>query len=64
MARNGIESEFRSSKMSAGDHFVNKIQKMVRNAIESNCWLQFVKMVRNAIESNFLLQFVKIANKN
>ena len=27
MVRNAIESDFRSSKMAAGGHFVNKIQK-------------------------------------
>ena len=43
MARNAIESEFRTSKMADGSHFVNKFQKnkvayrseMARNAIES-----------------------------
>ena len=38
MARNAIESEFRSSKMAAGSHFVKKKvaywSKMARNAIE------------------------------
>ena len=30
MARNAIESDFRSSKMAAGGHFVNKIKKKLR----------------------------------
>ena len=34
MAGNAIESDFRSSKMAAGSHFVNKIKKLARNAIE------------------------------
>ena len=40
MVRNTIESDFRTSKMSAADHFVKKIKnpylsKMARNAIKS-----------------------------
>ena len=40
MARNAIESDFRSSKMAAGSHFVKKkvvyFSEMARNAIEIN----------------------------
>ena len=41
MARNAIESDLRSSKMTAGSHFVNKIKvvywsEMARNPIESD----------------------------
>ena len=44
MARNAIESDFRSSKMAVGGHFVIQIKKaaysseMARNAIESDFW--------------------------
>ena len=39
MARNAIESEFRTSKMGAGGHFVKiKKIKMVRNAKQSYFW--------------------------
>ena len=44
MARNAIESEFRTSKMADGSHFVKFKKKvayrseMARNAIESNFW--------------------------
>ena len=45
MARNGIESDFRSSKMVAGGHFVKKnIKKKV---------VYLSEMARNAIESDF-----------
>ena len=46
MARNAIESDFRSSKMAASSHFVNKINKKSKVAY----WSQ---MARNAIESDF-----------
>ena len=42
MARNVIESDFRSSKMATGSHFVNKKvaywSEMARNVIESDFW--------------------------
>ena len=45
MARNVIQSEFRTSKMADGSHFVNKMEKkvsywseMARNAIQSYFW--------------------------
>ena len=44
MARNAIESDFQSSKMAAGGHFVKNYKKRV--AYES-------KMARNALESDF-----------
>ena len=46
MARNAIESDFRSSKMAAFGHFVKKIQNKLRMSIDG-------KMARNAIESDF-----------
>ena len=48
MARNAIESDFRSSKMAAGCHFVNKIQKNLKLRID-------LKFARNAIKSDFRL---------
>ena len=47
MARNAIESEFRTSKMAAGSHFVKKIPKKIKVAYRS-------EMARNAMESEFL----------
>ena len=44
MARNAIESHFRSSKMAAGGHFVNKFKKKVP---------YWSEMERNTIESDF-----------
>ena len=44
MARNVIQSEFRTSKMTDGSHFVNKIQKKVVYRSE---------MAKNEIESDF-----------
>ena len=44
MARNAIESDFRTSKMATSGHFVktihkkNKIVVLVRNAIKSDFW--------------------------
>ena len=46
MARNTIESDFRSSKMAAGGHFVPKIKQNTKIAYWS-------EMVRNTIESDF-----------
>ena len=43
MARNAIESDFRSSKMAAGSHFVRKKIKLA----------YWSEMARNAIESDF-----------
>ena len=45
MARNAIESDFRSSKMAAGGHFVKNVKKR-KVAYWSN-------MARNAIKSDF-----------
>ena len=45
MSRNVIEGDFRSSKMAAGSHFVNKFKK-----IKIEYWSE---MARNAIESDF-----------
>ena len=63
MARNAIESEFRTSKMADGSHFV-KISKNIKVAYWS-------KMARNAIESEFRTSkmadgshFVKISKIN
>ena len=47
MDRNSIESEFRTSKMANGSHFVKKFKKnkvayrseMARNAIKSEFWI-------------------------
>ena len=47
MARNAIESEFRTSKMADGSHFVKKNSKQNKAAYRS-------EMARNAIESEFL----------
>ena len=33
LARNAIESEFRTSKMADGSHFVKKIQKKIKNSV-------------------------------
>ena len=44
MARNAIESEFQTSKMADGSHFVNKFKKKVAYRSE---------MARNAIQSEF-----------
>ena len=44
MARNAIESEFRTSKMGAGGHFVK---------IKKNKVAYWSEMARNAIESEF-----------
>ena len=52
MARNAIESEFRTSKMADVSHFV-KISKQIKVAYRS-------EMARNAIESKF--QTSKIAD--
>ena len=47
MSRNATESDFRTSKMAAGSHFVKKTSQklklwygseMVRNAIQSDFW--------------------------
>ena len=46
MARNAIESEFRTSKMADGSHYVKNLKtikvayrsEMARNAIESEFW--------------------------
>ena len=46
MARNTIECEFRTSKMTDGSHFVKKIQKKIKVAYRS-------EVARNAIESEF-----------
>ena len=59
MASNATESDFRTSKMAAGSHFVNKFHKikvayrseMARNAIESE--FRTSEMARNATESDF-----------
>ena len=66
MARNAIESDFRTSKMAAGGHFVKKIKnnnlvlygsEMARNAIESEFRTSKMadrsEMVRNAIQNDF-----------
>ena len=45
MARNTIESDFRSSKMATGGHFVKKIKK------NDSCVL--IVIDRNVIESDF-----------
>ena len=45
MTRNAIESEFRTSKMGAGGHFVKKIPKKRIPYLS--------KMARNTIESEF-----------
>ena len=45
MARNAIESDFRSSKMAAGKHFVEKIKKIIV--------AYWSEMPRNAIKSDF-----------
>ena len=34
MARNAIKSEFRTSKMGAGDHFVKKLKKKCRSDLK------------------------------
>ena len=44
MARNAIESEFRTSKMGAGSHFVTKMKTKIP---------YWSKMARNAIKSEF-----------
>ena len=46
MARNVIESDFRSSKMAAGGHFVKQKLKKIKVAYWS-------EMARNVIESDF-----------
>ena len=63
MARNAIESEFRTSKMGAGSHFVKNFKK---NKIP-----YWSKMQRNAIKREFRTSnmadgshFVKISKKN
>ena len=61
MARNAIESEFRTSKMGSGCHFVKNLQKKIT---------YLSKIVRNAIKSEFRTSkmtdgshFVKISQK-
>ena len=63
MARNAIESEFRTSKMADNSHFVKKIKK---NQVAYRS-----EMARNAIKSEFRIskmggggQFVKKIQKN
>ena len=46
MARNAIESEFRTSKMADGSHFVKNFSKKNKVVYRS-------EMARNAIESEF-----------
>ena len=46
MARNAIESDFRTSKMAAGSHFVNNLTKKIKI-------LYWSKMARNVIQSEF-----------
>ena len=57
MARNATESDFRSSKMAAGGHFVNKIQKKEKLRID----LKWRKMRSEVIAAggHFVKKFQK-----
>ena len=59
MARNAIESEFRTSKMAAGSHFVKKKQILYRSEMARSCDRKWISDIQNGARQPFCQKFKK-----